>query len=45
MKTLLADYMFEHAGKLEKKITITKAIGEEKLEGIAKDEDLSRYIL
>jgi ATP-dependent HslUV protease ATP-binding subunit HslU len=45
MTTLLDDYMFEHAGKLEKKITITKAIVEEKLEGIAKDEDLSRYIL
>jgi len=45
MTTLLDDYMFEHAGKLEKKITITKAVVEEKLEGIAKDEDLSRYIL
>jgi ATP-dependent HslUV protease ATP-binding subunit HslU len=45
MTTLLDDYMFENAGKLEKKITITKAIVEEKLEGIAKDEDLSRYIL
>jgi len=45
MTTLLDDYMFEHAGKIEKKITITKAIVEEKLDGIAKDEDLSRYIL
>ena len=45
MTTLLDEYMFEHAGKLEKKITITKAIVEEKLAGIAKDEDLSRYIL
>ena len=45
MTTLLDDYMFEHAGRTDKKITITKKIVEEKLEGIAKDEDLSRYIL
>ena len=45
MTTLLDDYMFEHSSKKTVKITITKAIVEEKLEGIAKDEDLSRYIL
>lgn len=45
MTTLLDDYMFEHSSKKTVKITITKAIVEDKLEGIAKDEDLSRYIL
>ncbi|NHZ87164.1 MAG: ATP-dependent protease ATPase subunit HslU [Planctomycetia bacterium] len=45
MTTLLDDYMFEHSAKKAVKIIITKAIVEEKLEGIAKDEDLSRYIL
>ncbi|MEE8342012.1 MAG: ATP-dependent protease ATPase subunit HslU [Candidatus Neomarinimicrobiota bacterium] len=45
MTTLLDDYMFEHSAKKKVKITITKKIVEEKLEGIAKDEDLSRYIL
>ena len=45
MTTVLDDYMFEHATKREQKITITKAIVEERLEGIVKDEDLSRYIL
>lgn len=45
MTTLLDDYMFEHSAKKAVKITITKAIVKEKLEGIAKDEDLSRYIL
>jgi len=45
MTTLLDDYMFEHSAKKAVKITITKNIVEEKLAGIAKDEDLSRYIL
>jgi len=45
MTTLLDDYMFEHAGMKLKNITITKKLVEEKLDGIAKDEDLSRYIL
>lgn len=45
MTTLLDDYMFEHSAKKAVKITITKTIVEEKLEDIAKDEDLSRYIL
>ncbi len=45
MTTLLDDYMFEHSAKKAVKITITKKIVEEKLAGIAKDEDLSRYIL
>jgi ATP-dependent HslUV protease ATP-binding subunit HslU len=45
MTTLLDDYMFEHSAKKTVKITITKNIVEEKLAGIAKDEDLSRYIL
>ncbi len=45
MTTVLDDYMFEHATKKEQKITITKKIVEERLEGIVKDEDLSRYIL
>lgn len=45
MTTLLDDYMFEHSSKKTVKITITKNIVEEKLAGIAKDEDLSRYIL
>jgi len=45
MTTLLDDYMFEHNTKKELKLNITKAIVDEKLEGIAKDEDLSRYIL
>ncbi|MCJ7802226.1 MAG: ATP-dependent protease ATPase subunit HslU [Candidatus Marinimicrobia bacterium] len=45
MTTVLDNYMFEHATKKEQKITITKAIVEERLEGIVKDEDLSRYIL
>ena len=45
MTTLLDDYMFEHSKKITQKITITKDIVEEKLDGIAKDEDLSRYIL
>ncbi len=45
MTTLLDDYMFEHSAKKTVKITITKKIVDEKLAGIAKDEDLSRYIL
>lgn len=45
MTTLLDDYMYEHSAKKAVKITITKNIVEEKLAGIAKDEDLSRYIL
>ncbi len=45
MTTLLDDYMFEHSAKKAMKITITKNIVEEKLAEIAKDEDLSRYIL
>ena len=45
MTTLLDDYMFEHSAKKAVKVIITKAIVEEKLDGIAKDEDLSRYIL
>ncbi len=45
MTTLLDEYMFEHGSKIEKKIVINKTIVEEKLDGIAKDEDLSRYIL
>jgi ATP-dependent HslUV protease ATP-binding subunit HslU len=45
MTTVLDGYMFEHGARKEQKITITKAIVEEKLEGIVKDEDLSRYIL
>ena len=45
MTTVLDDYMFEHSTKKEQKITITKKIVEERLEGIVKDEDLSRYIL
>ena len=45
MTTLLDDFMFDHAGKSEQKIVITKSVVEEKLKDIAKDEDLSRYIL
>jgi ATP-dependent protease HslVU (ClpYQ) ATPase subunit len=45
MTTLLDDFMFEHSKKDKQKIVITKAVVEEKLQGIATDEDLSRYIL
>jgi len=45
MTTLLDDFMFEHSKKNKQKIVITKAVVEEKLQGIATDEDLSRYIL
>jgi len=45
MTTLLDDFMFEHTSKKEQKILITKSIVDEKLKGIAHDEDLSRYIL
>jgi len=45
MTTLLEDYLFEYAGGKEAKILITKKIVNEKLDGIAKDQDLSRYIL
>ena len=45
MTTLLDDYMFEHSKKDKQKIVITKSVVEEKLKGIATDEDLSRYIL
>lgn len=45
MTTLLDDYMFEHSAKKVKKIIITKTVVDKKLEGIAQDEDLSRYIL
>lgn len=45
MTTLLDDYMFEHTKKTNQKIVITKSVVEEKLKDIAKDEDLSRYIL
>jgi ATP-dependent HslUV protease ATP-binding subunit HslU len=45
MTTLLDDFMFEHSKKDKQKIVITKAVVEEKLQDIATDEDLSRYIL
>jgi ATP-dependent HslUV protease ATP-binding subunit HslU len=45
MTNLLDDYLFEQSGKKSESITITKAIVEEKLAGIAQDQDLSRYIL
>lgn len=45
MTTLLDDFMFEHSKKDKQKIVITKSVVEEKLKGIATDEDLSRYIL
>lgn len=45
MTTLLDDFMFEHSKKIKQKIVITKDMVEEKLKGIATDEDLSRYIL
>ncbi len=45
MTKLLDDYLFDHFSGKKKKIAITKKIVEEKLAGIAKDQDLSRYIL
>jgi ATP-dependent HslUV protease ATP-binding subunit HslU len=45
MTTLLDEYLFEPAAVRNKKITITKQIVRDKLADIAKDQDLSRYIL
>ncbi len=45
LTTLLEDILFEQPEGKEKGITITKEIVKEKVEAIAKDQDLSRYIL
>ena len=45
MTTLLDDILFEQPTGKDTKITITKAMVDEQLEGIAEDQDLSRYIL
>jgi ATP-dependent HslUV protease ATP-binding subunit HslU len=45
MTKLLDDYLYEYSGKKAVSINVTKSIVEEKLNDIAKDQDLSRYIL
>jgi ATP-dependent HslUV protease ATP-binding subunit HslU len=45
MTKLLDDYLYEYSGKKAVSISVTKSIVEEKLSDIAKDQDLSRYIL
>lgn len=45
MTTLLEDILFEQPTGKETEIVITKQMVNEQLEGIAKDQDLSRYIL
>jgi ATP-dependent HslUV protease ATP-binding subunit HslU len=45
MTKFLDDYLYEYSGKKAVSIKITKSIVEEKLNDIAKDQDLSRYIL
>lgn len=45
MTTLLDNYLYEHSTGTPKTITITKKIVNERLKGIVKDQDLSRYIL
>ncbi len=45
LTTLLEDILFEQPEGKSKKIAITKALVQEQVEAISKDEDLSRYIL
>ncbi len=45
MTTLLDDHLYEQTGRKKQNIVITKNVVEEKLAGIASDQDLSRYIL
>ena len=45
MTTLLDDILYEQPTGKETEINITKTMVDERLEGIAKDQDLSRYIL
>lgn len=45
MTTLLDDYMFNESSGRKKTIVITKKLVEQKLNDIAEDQDLSKYIL
>jgi ATP-dependent HslUV protease ATP-binding subunit HslU len=45
MNSLLEDYLFDLPEKKRKRVTITKAMVQKKLEAIIQDEDLSKYIL
>ena len=45
MTTLLDDYMFNESSGRKKTIVITKKLVEKKLNDIAEDQDLSKYIL
>ena len=45
MTTLLDDYMFNESSGRKKTIVITKKLVEKKLNNIAEDQDLSKYIL
>ena len=45
MTTLLDDYMFDESSGRKKTITITKNLVDKKLNDIAEDQDLSKYIL
>ncbi|NQT97080.1 MAG: ATP-dependent protease ATPase subunit HslU [Candidatus Marinimicrobia bacterium] len=45
MTTLLDDILYEQPTGKDTEINITKTMVDERLEGIAKDQDLSRYIL
>lgn len=45
MTTLLEEILFKYAGGRKTRLLITKKIVGEKLDGIIKDQDLSRYIL
>ena len=45
LTTLLEDILFEQPEGKDKQITVTKEMVQRKVESIAKDQDLSRYIL
>jgi ATP-dependent HslUV protease ATP-binding subunit HslU len=45
LTTLLEDILFEQPEGVDKQVTITKELVRGKVEAIAKDQDLSRYIL
>jgi len=45
LTTLLEDVLFEQPEGQAKQVTVTKEMVKKKVEAIAKDQDLSRYIL